>query len=37
VTLEEYLVDYASPEIRAAGEERIAEEVAKLPPGGASP
>jgi 2-iminoacetate synthase len=34
VTLEEYLVDYASPETRADGERLIAEEVAKLPPGG---
>ena len=29
-TLEEYLVDYASPETRAAGERLVAEEVAKL-------
>ena len=34
VTLEEYLVDYASPETRAAGEKLIREEIAKLPPAG---
>ena len=32
-TLQEYLVDYASPETRAAGEKLIADEVAKLPEG----
>jgi 2-iminoacetate synthase len=32
-TLMEYLVDYASPETRAAGEKRVAAEVAKLPDG----
>lgn len=30
-TLMEYLVDYASPETRAAGERRIAEELAQMP------
>jgi 2-iminoacetate synthase len=30
VTLQEYLVDYASPETRAAGERRIAEELAAM-------
>jgi 2-iminoacetate synthase len=33
LTLEEYLVDYASPETREAGEKLIAEELAKLPEG----
>ncbi len=33
LTLEEYLVDYASPETRSAGERLIAEELAKLPEG----
>ena len=32
-TLQEYLIDYASPETREAGEKLIAEEVAKLPEG----
>jgi len=32
-TLLEYLVDYASPETRAAGERLIAEELASLPEG----
>ncbi len=32
-TLMEYLVDYASPETRAAGEKRIAEELAQMPDG----
>jgi 2-iminoacetate synthase len=32
-TLTEYLVDYASPETRRAGEERIEQELAKLPDG----
>ena len=32
-TLTEYLVDYASPETRAAGEKRVAEELAQLPDG----
>jgi len=32
-TLQEYLVDYASPETRAAGEKAIAAELAKLPDG----
>ena len=32
-TLMEYLVDYASPETVAAGEKRIADELAKLPEG----
>ena len=35
LTLEEYLVDYASPETRAAGEKIIADEVARLGEGGA--
>ena len=33
LTLEEYLVDYATPETREAGEKLIAEELAKLPDG----
>lgn len=33
LTLEEYLMDYASPETREAGEKLIAEELAKLPEG----
>jgi len=32
-TLMEYLVDYASPETRAAGERRLAEELAQMPEG----
>jgi len=32
-TLTEYLVDYASPETRAAGEKRVAAELARLPSG----
>lgn len=34
LTLEEYLVDYASPETRLIGERLIADELAKLPEGG---
>lgn len=33
MTLEEYLVDYATPETRQVGERLIAEEIAKLPEG----
>jgi len=33
MTLEEYLVDYASPETKALGEKLIVEELAKLPDG----
>jgi 2-iminoacetate synthase len=33
-TLEEYLIDYASPETRAAGERLIREELKRLPEGG---
>jgi 2-iminoacetate synthase len=33
LTLEEYLVDYASPETRAAGDKIIAEELAKMADG----
>jgi 2-iminoacetate synthase len=33
LTLEEYLVDYASPETREVGERLIAAELAKLPDG----
>jgi 2-iminoacetate synthase len=32
-TLTEYLVDYASPETRRAGEQQIEKELAKLPEG----
>jgi len=35
MTLQEYLVDYASPETRTAGERLIAAEVAKMPEAGA--
>jgi 2-iminoacetate synthase len=34
-TLKEYLIDYASPETRAAGEAAIVRELAALPEGGA--
>jgi 2-iminoacetate synthase len=33
LTLEEYLVDYATPETRQVGERLIAEEIARLPEG----
>ena len=35
-TLSEYLIDYASPETRAAGEAQVAAELAKLPAGPAT-
>jgi 2-iminoacetate synthase len=33
MTLEEYLIDYGTPETKAIGEKLIAEELAKLPEG----